>query len=216
MRKESQYSLYDRMHHGRLYREQIESILQVLLDAGLSISISSGEYVFDDLDDLKENRGCTVYDLTITGKEKGELDFGSITIYFHKGIEARISASSINDSIKSSYYEVRDVIKGSFKLHQRLVSPLFSWFVFSASMFISPIISSSLGFGSLGSLIGVLLFLLLWFFSLYWSTAFPCLILERHHEASSFWRRNRDKIILMFIGGIVGAIITFCVKSVIG
>jgi hypothetical protein len=54
------------------------------------------------------------------------------------------------------------------------------------------------------------------FAALYWHRSYPVILLDRQHEASSFWKRNSDKIILSILSAVVGAVIALLIRAFVG
>lgn len=213
-RKEDHNSKHAHLRPVRLYREQLEEIIDVLQTAKLDVTISDREFTFSDLDDLKDNRGSPLTDLTITGNAPDTLSWNQLSVEFSKGAKTTVFLSSgTEDSLNACWYKVRDILTDRYRWHQRVLNKWIAWFVFCLCAGMSgttTIVPEHVQQLYVAILIGAFLYLLTAF---YWNHTYPVILLDRQHEVSSFWTRNGDKIIIMVIGAVLGSVITLGVKN---
>lgn len=182
--------------------DDLAKIFEIL--GNKEISISTSDYKFESLDELKEH-------------------FGPVDIYELKLSSSNPSASVDFDRISTTSFVFQSPTSGQLNLElsevlascQRRPTILYSnW-----ARFFLPVLPAALSWvwnpkiAEFPILLPVNVLLLLW---IVWTTFVglrrnSVIKLIRRHEASSFFGRNRDQLLLLFMGAVVGGCITFAV-----
>jgi hypothetical protein len=209
----------------RLFRDDLERIVDIMKDAGLEITITDSTHKYSDFDDVKGNRGSRIRQLKVQGAPSEDLlnkqpalkSWDSLSVEFRSDDKTWLWVSQPGPPLEVYWHRVRDLILGCRRWHEKALNPWVGWFTLSAlCAFLSVGLAIPHPFRqafaiTVGSLLGIsLVYCLL---SLYWRLTYPVLILDRGHEWQSFWRRNGDKIILAFLSGVIGGVIGWFIKK---
>jgi hypothetical protein len=207
--KQKKASPIDRVRHRfppiRLYRSDIEDIIQLAESRELSVKISNDDYEFEDLDDLKNNLGNKIKKLTISITDPSiiltnlilEIDTDNITL-----------VSSKDDKLISVWHEIKDRLTEQVPWYAVFMKP-FRWFFLFLMLFW---INSHLeqlpnDFKWISKLwLGIMVIsLMLGLVSEVYISKNKGIYLQKEHEVEGFWDRNSEKIYMLVLGAMLGA-----------
>ena len=188
-----------------LYLEDIQEILSILSENCSEVKLEDQEYFYGSLDQLIQTRGTHPNILRIRTNDPT----------LHLSFSKKEFISSIHlygSSLFGSDHEPVYLIIRKFLLNRKhWVNSLFQPFIaifFLIVLVFWEMISRELNIPSQFYLPYILFSSLYGVFTVLMRTGFLFSIrLVKKHEEQSFWSRNRDKIILVIISSIIGAII---------
>lgn len=204
MQKVKNVNFSSSISNAKLYLEDIEEIIDKLNQKSLEVKISDNKNIYDNINELIEQKGTNPTSLLIEGK--GEL-FHSISVRIGKNY---IDINAIgSESIYLCGMQLNDFIKNK---KNWLLSLLHTQFLLASSM-ISAILLGLLIDRKTGLLpydwlvwLPIVLYSLLIIgvtFKYFWTN----LELVREHQYG-FLKRNSDSIYLMIIGAVLGSLLT--------
>jgi hypothetical protein len=187
-----------------LYRDDIEELTAIITAATRSVSVSDGSYVFDSLEELITQRGTRPKTLILTGGGHSVV----IKIRRLSGFGCTIYSSG-SDETDVAFFKAREILKGKRTLLSRLFVPKFWVVALFASMVVGFLsthmampgrlavdrVSSYFFFFSM-AMTGASFFVASGFMS--------GVNLARRHEATTFWSRNGEKLIIGLVSAILG------------
>ena len=193
----------------KLYRDDIDYIISIVNEYGYSIKISDSEFEFDSLEELCEKRGKTPANFEVEGSHE-ESNGASISISFDKD---EIRLHSVNMGLaegRAIEYKIREILDKKTSFLYKFMDP----FLFALPSFIVigalPTLLSKEGQDSIevpDYLPYLVAFILIsWLISIFYRKTFYSAILAQRHEGG-FIKRNSDKLLLLVIGGFIGAFI---------
>lgn len=186
----------------RIYRDDLERILELLRNADLSIIMSDDSFEYESLEDLQKAKGNTPRALKIEGRNSRGLGGLSLTLskrawYLESYFEQNYAvAREIEDLLKARRTRLADLPYNAIIAISIIISGIGVGITFTVSV-------------PVGLTVSVLSLLIATP-----AVAARCysyfrhgIVLNYRHEAS-FFSRNRDKILLLLCGAIFGAIMT--------
>lgn len=192
-----------------LYLGDIERLIRVGTDRGLSVTISDSTDEYENLDDLIENRGKRVKNLSLAFA--GESKYNAINLEIG---ESKISLRAPkDDKLLPAWHEMKSLIENRAPVQARYMKPTLWFFV---EMGMLGVLSQS-NWPPSGSLIRIAMLLfpfVMGFYSAYYIRISGGVYLQRQHEVEGFWDRNADKIYLLVIGAVLGAVGQFIVQKI--
>lgn len=204
--------LCERLNPAKLYLDDIEKIVETMLQISDKVEISNEEYSFESLDELKELKQEALRNLEITASHPSRISihFKKDSIYLHASDDAPASRG-ILEKIKEI------VAQRSRRLVWLLNSNFLSGGFFALSMivFIFYGVIDGNGYCFLAGIIGVIIG---WFWS--WRSIrsqhfnYSVIILKHRIDAPSFFKRNRDKIIIAIIASVIGGIVVVVFQKI--
>jgi hypothetical protein len=186
-----------------VFLDDLEHILALLNEKGFTPQITEGDWLFESLDDLKENRGLKPRAVKIAAD--GENNAHSIFLSFGAWGHAHISYSG-DDATRLLWSDIRGVISPD-RFWRRPEAPIMLLWLAPILIWIDPHKPSALTLW-----LYIMTFSTLVLFSVY-NFARPTVYLERRHAAAGFWTRNGEKIVLALVSAVIGAAVTLLVKS---
>lgn len=210
MKRKSSSSLIDGLRHKfppiPLYRSDLEEIVRIGHGRELRVRIADDQYDYENLDDLKENKGNRIKKLTLTLAPEN-FAYPSITIEVdNDGVLLR---SSKDDKLVPVWHEIKDAIEKQLPWYARYMRPL-SW-AYGALIFLllSPkkeqiregmewIASAWIGVGSFMFLLSLL--------SVLYLKRSRGVYLQREHEVQGFWDRYGEKLVFLILGTVLGVV----------
>ncbi|MBA3445914.1 MAG: hypothetical protein H0T58_13830 [Gemmatimonadales bacterium] len=192
----------------RLHLDDVEEIIDRFRQAELSVVISDGTYEYDTIEELRESRGTHLGHFSVQRLKSiagGAGGIASIFVGFHgpradlmclhpenlgelpAEIGALLSRRSVGYSTSGTFFLILTV------------TYLAGVVIFRSS----PEVRTAL----LGAAVGAFLVFLVITLRRSRSGA----LLQRKHEGG-FWKRNRDAVILLCIGALMGAVLTYLVN----
>ena len=206
MKKTQQHLFF----HGRtvkLYRDDIEEILDILTTHCEKVIIASYDYEYESLDELKSKRGTDLKQIELKGR--------SPYVYFHasRGSMGRSWVSADGEGAETPYFLISNLLtQHKRKLLRLIFNPILC--IFYAASVTTLMLVFRQHFKATASFVVVMLFyssFLITLLLLAMGTflgELSIITLKRKHEQSSFWSNNKEKVWLMIIGAIIGGILT--------
>ena len=197
----------------KLWLEDIEHIISILVGAGFKIEISDNKHIYDSLDEYIEKNGHTPEVLIIEAHLSDPR--GSITFELDEPksySKERITISSYGDSphITGTWHECKEYIKS--KKYSYTQANL--WYV---PIFI--FLATSIGYILTNNQEVRLLFSALFVASLFWPSiqfslinSKPIVLLRKRH--GNFFSRKKDDLIMLAIGSVLGAVVSTFVSNI--
>lgn len=191
-----------------VFREDLEEIIHSLEAKGMKIKISDQGFEYETLDEVISQRGERINELDISGQEVND-NSGSLNICFSK--EKIYINSWGTGAPRELLYEIHEFLRKRRSIKKILSNP-FIWYSVAILAFNVYI------FGFLGTtkntpfyIHGLLvLAVITWPISYLYSRFLTTVRLTRHNEGG-FFSRNREAIILLIIGAVLGGLTTFVV-----
>jgi len=194
----------------RLFRDDLEEIVQTMNGLSTDVVISDDYNRYDSFDELLQHRGERPLALDINCRKSQP--FQSVSLSFNKNTASLHSFGGAE--AHAMIYELRDYVKNKIPKLYRLFDPSF-WFmilclVFSLNIYVNPKLSSFLSFK--GTISAVFVGVLVVFFGsfAYRRLSFGVFLTKRH--SGNVIKRNKDKIILLIIGGLIGVVGTLLIQ----
>jgi hypothetical protein len=196
-----------------LYREHLEHIIDIFSESCGKVEISDDEFEYENLDELKRIRGLRPKKISIRGRDPDVfLDLNRNYIYLHR-------STSDQNSIYV-YKMVEDILQENKNLLGILfAAPVLIVFVLGFFIVLKFVPSEVLKqwFPSKVSAIAFLL-VLLGFPLMSLGTCFggfSYISLNKKHEEKDFFYRNKEDIIKVCLGAIMGAIVTWLLTKIL-
>lgn len=220
MKRKDKSSSFDTLRHRfppiRLYRSDIDEVIEMAQARSLNIKISDDDYVYESIDEIEEHRGSRVYKLNIE-VSKNNATIKTLDIYIEKdGVTLRTYRE---DQLVPLWHEVKELFSKRMPWYARLMAP-FSWaWAAIVWLWVGPRYDeiSSLPQSMLLVWFGAFTFFVLaGLLSAYYRVSNRGIYLQKQHEVKGFWERNGDKILMLVMGsvlGVIGTIITNILTS---
>lgn len=189
-----------------LFLSDLEEIYEILTETSKEINISSGEYVYESLRDLRENNPQKIKKLKFQGHNP------YISLSFEKSINSVwLYIGDVTKESENAFYRISAILnKKKLPLSKFFTFPLFVIFlsIFFILLYIPKDLIQKISPSKISSLSFVFLPLILSFFCFLFSTGYLSKInLINKNERSTFIKRKKDDIILLIIGAIIGFIL---------
>jgi hypothetical protein len=200
-------SLFERVEPVRVFLDDLEEIVGMLSSMSLDVAIIVGQIQFDSLSELREQQGASVGQLMLRGRHREtdwieiKLDFSHRALQFSSGDTRQLGPQTfaILERARALRY-----FPFWLKLWPWFAS---AWTLSAVSWFLPkrylPVVTSL----SLLLIAGVST-------ALWLRTGATWIRLRRRHEGG-FWKRNSDKILLLFIGTLIGTLIGTTVTALV-
>lgn len=193
-----------------LYRDDIESIITVIGAGGEKVSIADGDYEYESIDELITHRGTRPKRLKLSG-----VSFSSVTVEVSRlnTMGCWLHASGEPTS-EIAFFQLRELLDSRRTVLARLLIPKF-WLGMTLV---------SLGAGMLSTqtnseirltidrlaVTTLLLSFALTMLSMFVSSGlFSTVNLARRHEATTFWSRNGEKLLIAVVAALFGGLIKY-------
>ena len=197
-----------------LFLSDLEEIYEILTETSKEINISSGEYVYESLRDLRENNPQKIKKLEFQGHNP------YISLSFKKSVNSVwLHIGDVTKESENAFYRISAILnKKKLPLSKFFTFPLFV--IFNIIFFILLCIPKDLIQNIFPSKISFLSFvflpLILSIFCFLFSTGYLSKInLINKNERSTFIKRKKDDIILLIMGAIIGTIIGFFLNGLL-
>lgn len=210
---ESDY-LFVHLPRVRLYRHDVESIFDIIKNANLSLTIGDSAFTYDSLDELKTEKGSKITQLEIKGSQTGDYAVGGITLKLSNRKEAYLSMHGRTPVLETCWYRLRDLMAARRRWYQNLLNPWTAWLFVIAAGILGAILNATTSLRlDVANLISYGFAFTFWLCTFYWTRNYSVVLLDRHHEHETFWKRNGDKVILLVAGALIGAVATSVLKA---
>jgi hypothetical protein len=210
MKKIEKDSVSENLEGIRLFRDDLEEIVQTMHGLDAHIEISDDYNRYDSFDELLQHRGerPLILEMSCRKSEPSRsvsLSFKKNTVSLHSygGAEAH-----------AMVYELRDYIKRKIPKLYRLSNPFVWWTILWSVVSLTAFMYS--GLSSLPTLAyivkgSVIVLFVVFFGSLgYRRLSFGIFLTKRH--TGNVIKRNKDRIILLIIGGLIGIVGTLLIQ----
>jgi hypothetical protein len=197
-----------------LYLDDLKEILALASARFSEIEIQGEGYKYASLDDVISTKGRRPKELLIQFPPEPSMFHLHLGGSQKNSLETMTAESDLFQSVKSLLEQRRRALN-QFSLGFVAIVPS----LLGLALMMRP--SSEVGIPPLieGVVIGILLFvpaaLTLWLRQAE-DSFFNQIILEKQHEADSFWKRNKDKIWLLLIGTLFGILGTLFTQWILG
>lgn len=195
-----------------LYSDDLDFIHEKILDTCSKIEYSTDRYEYDSLEELKKESSPKVDNLSISGRNP----YISIDISKHR---IWLYTSGENSDVVNLYYFFKDYLQKKGSIYSKIFNTwiwgiINAFFLPSGLLFLfsdyflkkTPISSNKVLILGLSVLvIGLLI-------SLIFYRKGSVIYLSSKNDTDSFFERNRDSIILLVLGAIIGWIFTMVSK----
>ena len=186
-----------------LYLDDVEEIIRIFLVSGGSVTIADDDYTYDSLDELIARRGKHPRTLQLRRAAFGV----SVSIQRFDAVGVHITAWG-DESDEIVYFKLKELLGRRRRFFARVMVPVV-WFSIT-------VLAMALAFAQQRRWIpGSHANPLAWIFvvgfilgclSMFVRSGFGSTInLSRRHEATSFWSRNAEKLIIGLFGALLGA-----------
>jgi hypothetical protein len=194
----------------RLFRDDLEEIMQSMNGFSTDIVISDDYNRYDSFDELLQHRGVRPLTLRLSCSKSDtyqsislSIKKNTVSLHSYGGAEAH-----------AMIYELQDYIKNKIPKLYRFINPFVWYFIFLLVFFLSIIISPKLSsLLSIKNPINAVLigFLVVFLGSIAYRRLSLGVFLTKRHSGNVI-KRNKDKIILLIIGGVVGVVGTLLIQ----
>ncbi len=192
----------------RLYRDDIQAVLDVMARAGLVIKITDARFEYDSLDDLTRSAGTSPQNVSFEGAEKESLSLVGLS---KSGRAWYLTYSG--PAVQVVGLEIERILRlRQSKVH---ALPLHWLLQLGNLLFMAGLLSRgragdvSLALMSVGALVATTSL----FLTAYW-LLYPAVVLRFPHEAG-FLSRNRDAILLLVVGAIGGGLVQYAISRLL-
>lgn len=192
-------SFHETFPFVRVHLDDIEQLSEVIRTAGFTVHYSDELYEYDSVEELASKRGIhpRVLHLTATGPN---MPVDRLSISFKGG--TAVLHALWPDNIGELRYKLPQILKARVSRLGRVFNYQFWLFAFVASVVLTTIWQQT---PSIRSLVPVILTGGLAAVSYALNRGLTGVWLKRRHEGG-FFTRNSDKLWLLFIGGVIGAV----------
>lgn len=189
----------------RLYLDDIDDFIHKIQSVCEKIKFSTKDYEFESFEELKENCGKKIKELTITGISLSPWMTISISV---KKFAVHLSTDGTSETIIGIWHSLKSSLQKQSGWYSSFLIPWFWFIILAFSMsglgiyldashsnpspklfFFNPIFDS-------------VAFLLILSLLIRWKGS--TIYLERRHLVPGFWTRNLDDIIKLIIGAAIG------------
>jgi len=209
MKKIRELNYFARISQVRLYRDDIESIIEILRRDSFSVRFEDDNFEYESLDEIAAKRGTRLKKLVVYAtRDKNKYTWDSIRVTIEStrdGTDANVHATN-----STPFYEIRDLLQSKQRRHYAFIR---RWLLlviciplaFFAAFKLDPIANYHNRAPFPKWPVYTLLFAIILPSLVYTALPHPTgLSLVRQHQGT-FWKRNADKIWLVLITAIVGA-----------
>ena len=211
IKEETSKSRY--FYNVKMYLDDVEYILSLLENENLSITLENDTHQYDSLEEVCENMGEKVNSLEVKGEQKKDFHYGFVSFEIDKD-SRRIYCS--NKELFGVFYAIEEFL--SKKTKPILI--VFSVFAWGLLLYLSLITRLIIGFKD-QSFFGyplftsiIFTFTLLLLLSIYIKITHRGVYLVRRHVSKNFFSRNKDKFILLIIGGIFTLFVNYILSLI--
>ncbi len=195
----------------KLTREDLDEILEIFRDNFKDVTIEDDKFIYDSLDELKQNHGNRVGYLVITGSSP----YSVFVVNYPKNKRAKVETANI-ESWSHGYHSIKSLLEQ----RQRFKSPYNFQFATIIFVLLFTLIMSETALGKLPLFIGLVLTLLLMVTvlvvgSIIYFGGLNFVTLQKRFELENFWTRNKDKIWLLILAAVVGILFNYLPKLVL-
>ncbi len=194
--------LYVAVKEARVFRDDLEDIVSLFSEAGLQVQVSAGNYAFDSLEEMHKHTGARPKEVTIKGVDPADR-WSALEVEVEDG---HIILSGSTELASGLAFRVRDQVQ-RLAFEPPLGRFLF-WWIFGVALLLidwlvpdgtsnwhraltlSPVAAYAIGFATFPV-----------------RRVFCGVHLTRRHE-TGFWNRNKDALILLVLGAVIGGIIS--------
>jgi hypothetical protein len=194
-----------------LYREDIDEIIErIRRTSKEGIQFRCGGFAFESLEEIIEQRGDELKDLTIEGR------LGWFGVSIGKG-QITLAAGAPDDHVAGDWHYLKNFLREKVPWYTWLLwRPMFWVFViFFGVSVLSVFVKGSIA--TTPRVAGILLgaFVLMFLLSLLHYQRRPRVYLGPRHRFPSFWKRNADQISVGAIGAGIGSVLTLLVQAIL-
>lgn len=214
MKKLTERSKGDHYYSVNLYKDDFENIINILSEVSDRVKISDDNYVYDSLDELISQKGLKPKKVSISSYSP----YVSIDLKPHS---VWLYCSNSNKESLYAYNRIEEVLKKRRSVLSRIFNPAVGIFFFSILMALTILAPADLikswlpNRWSRLSLVILLVGVPILSFFLR-SGAFSSFALIKSHEQKNFFTRQKDDLIKIIIGAIIGALLTLLVSYLKG
>ena len=189
-----------------LYRDDLEKIIDFLSEVSDRVEISDNNYTYDSIDELLDQRGVKPKMISISSYSP----FVSIDLKPHS--VWLYCCDSEKDSLYA-YDRIEEILKKRRLFLSRIFSPAVGIFFFSILLILMIFVPTDLvktwlpNFWSRLSLVALLFGIPSLSFFLK-NGAFSSVVLLRSYEQKNFFIRQKDDLIKIIVGAVLGALLT--------
>jgi len=214
LKKVEGISRSDNYHSIHLYREDLEQIIDILSEISEQIEISDGEYVYDSLDELITQKGLKPKKIFIRVLTSTLLDV-TIRLKFNS---IWLSCSNSDKDSLYAYDRIREILTKKRSILSRVFNPIFAVFVSFSLLLFLILVPFDLRASLFSNYWRTELFFILLFGIPVLSVAlrlgcFSSFNLIRSNEQINFFSRQKDDLIKIVIGAIIGALFTLLISQ---
>ncbi|MEO9474221.1 MAG: hypothetical protein ABJG41_01760 [Cyclobacteriaceae bacterium] len=192
----------------RLYRDDLRHLESILTQTSDEVTWTTGNYKFESLQELLDNyKKNEIKELLINSR----LPWTTIELRHYRSSISVISNEPKDEGIFSQLCKVIEPTEQKF---QFLFSFKTYWIVLITYFIAKYAFDFEVHPALHGSFLTFLVSLPI-YGSWIKSRRNTLIKLIERHEDSNFWNRNKDKVILLLIGGLIGAAITFLIDQLI-
>jgi hypothetical protein len=215
MKRKTEVSLFDDLQdnfaYAKLYREDLDEILELAAEKSLKVIISDDKYEYENLDEVIEQKGMSVALLKIEIKgDEGLFEKLSLIAEAH---EITIRSSKV-DSLIPLYHHIKELVQKRSSWRFKLIRPWLYAYSLVGLLWLRPLDETIENLPELSAKINLIiygLFSILALYSYVFKKYYRGILLSKEHEVTNFLQRNSDKLIFTLIGfalGITGKIVS--------
>jgi len=206
---------YQTLKGIRLFEEDINEIISRLKKYSLIIEIQDKNNLYDNIEEVKQNKGVHPKILNIDAKSK--IDLGKRETYYESASldfdrkKVRISFGG-SERLYSLGFEIKDYLKARRPLYIRIFN--YENWLFFASFFVGMILFTLKEKDSFYRFLILYIsvpFFVVFVISVFVGVTTHGLNLTRRHEYG-FWKRNKDRILVAIIAAALGVFSTLFVQ----
>ncbi|NOT05567.1 MAG: hypothetical protein HOP27_13305 [Anaerolineales bacterium] len=182
----------------KLYLDDLEKIVSILRTESAEVSIETREYKYESLEELARNRKDTIYELKLKSRY--------VTLTFTE-YSAELYILNDEDKLRGIFEKIKEIVVKRERNYRKIVSTSWSWvfWILGAILFIGKFLPSSIN-NSL-ALIFLIPALVINIWLYLEQNKYSIIILSYHTDQSSFWKQNRNNILMLIIGAGVTAFV---------
>jgi len=197
-----------------LYRDDFEQIINILSEISDQVEISDDDYEYESLDELINQKGLKPKKVFISSYSPHVvIDLEPHSIFLYR--------SNSDKGALYAYDRIKEVLRKRRSILSRVINPAVGIFFFSIFIFLIifiPIDFVKSWFPNRWSRLSLIILLfgipiLSFFFK---HGAFSSFFLIRFHERNNFFTRQKDDLIKIVIGAIIGVLLTLLVSILKG
>nr|WP_276904092.1 hypothetical protein [Pedobacter kyonggii] len=190
----------------QIFKEEMDYIISKCQQKSIQFKISDNDYVYEDLEELINNKGTTPKKVELKGKLESTL-FSSLDITLETAQVSIVAYGS--DDLFSFAHELKDYLLRKVPVYYKLLNPqvwgVIVWLFIMCWLYIRP--SGETQFRNNWFLYSATAFLFLWAISfVYRRINFKVNLIRKHEHG--FFNRNADSLKVALIGAIIGAVLT--------